>query len=90
MHHDPLPRALLLCDRLHQKNVFLIKAHVGFEKGKDGFADLNMPIIIDMNDSSLDGKPVLAKAYNYEVPQLGIVKDKFMPTIYNNLLYIRN
>ena len=73
-----------------QKNVFLIKAHVGFEKGKDGFADLNMPIIIDMNDSSLDGKPVLAKAYNYEVPQLGIVKDKFMPTIYNNLLYIRN
>ena len=73
-----------------QKNVFLIKAHVGFEKGEDGFADLNMPIVMDMNDSSLDGKPVLAKAYNYEVPQLGIVKDKFMPTIYNNLLYIRN
>jgi len=32
---------------------------------------------------------VLAKAYNYEVPELGIVKDKFMPTIYNNLLYVR-
>ena len=36
------------------------------------------------------GKPLLAKAYNYELPEMGILKDKFMPTIYNNLLYIRD
>ena len=72
-----------------QKNVFLIKALAGFEFDSDGFADLNSPIMKDMSEISLSGKPLLAKAYNYEVPQLGIVKDKFMPTIYNNLLYIR-
>lgn len=72
-----------------QKNIFLVRAHTGFEIDSDGFPDLNRPIIQDMNDSALSGKPVLAKAYNYEVPELGIVKDKFMPTIYNNLLYVR-
>jgi len=72
-----------------QKNIFLIKSHTGFEIDKNGFPDLNRPIMKEMGQSDLDGKPMLAKAYNYEVPQLGIVKDKFMPTIYNNLLYIR-
>ena len=72
-----------------QKNVFLVRAHVGFEKGEDGFVDLNRPIEVDMKDAQLGGRPVIAKAYNYEVPELGIVKDKFMPTIYNNLLYVR-
>ena len=68
----------------------MIKALVGFETGPDGYPDLNRPIEEEMNQASLGGKPVLAKAYNYEVPQLGIVKDKFMPTIYNNLLYIKD
>jgi hypothetical protein len=72
-----------------QKNVFLVKALTGFEFDADGFADLNKPILKDMNETSLSGRPILAKAYNYEVPQLGVIKDKFMPTIYNNLLYIR-
>ena len=70
-----------------QKNIFLVQAHTGFETDSDGFPDLNKPIIQNM-DSALDGQPLLAKALNYEVPELGIVKDKFMPTIYNNLLYI--
>jgi hypothetical protein len=71
-----------------QKNVFLVKAHIGFELDEDGFPDLNVPIIKDMSDPSVASKPLLAKAYNYEVPELGIVKDKFMPTIYNNLVHI--
>jgi len=33
--------------------------------------------------------PILAKAFDYEVPELGIVKDNFMATIYSNLIYIR-
>jgi hypothetical protein len=72
-----------------QKNVFLVRALVGFETGEDGFIDLNRPIEVDMKEVQMDGEPMIAKAYNYEVPELGIVKDKFMPTIYNNLLYIR-
>ena len=72
-----------------QKNIFLIKALTGFEAGPDGFLDLNRPIEEEMSQASAKGRPLLAKAYNYEVPQLGIVKDKFMPTIYNNLLYVR-
>lgn len=72
-----------------QKNIFLIKALTGFETGPDGFLDLNRPIEEEMSQASAKGRPLLAKAYNYEVPQLGIVKDKFMPTIYNNLLYVR-
>jgi hypothetical protein len=72
-----------------QKNVFLVRALIGFETGEDGFTDLNRPIEVDMKDAQVGGKPMIAKAYNYEVPELGIVKDKFMPTIYNNLLYIR-
>ena len=58
-------------------------------KDVDGFADLNRPIEVDMKDASIGVQPLIAKAYNYEVPDLGIVKDKFMPTIYNNLLYVR-
>ena len=72
-----------------QKNVFQVRAHTGFELDEDGFPDLNRPILKEMSDASLGVAPVLAKAYNYEVPELGIVKDKFMPTIYNNLVYVR-
>ena len=72
-----------------QKNIFLVKALVGFEKDVDGFFDLNSPIMEDMSNVG-SGKPLLAKAYNYELPEIGILKDKFMPTIYNNLLYIRD
>ena len=72
-----------------QKNIFLIKAHTGFEIGVEGFPDLNKPILQNMSIAESSGSPILAKAYNYEIPELGIVKDKFMPTIYNNLLYIR-
>ena len=73
-----------------QKNVFLIRAHTGFELDEDGFPNLNKPIIEDMDKVQIGSKPVIAKAYNYEVPELGIVKDKFMPTIYNNLVYVRD
>lgn len=71
-----------------QKNIFLIKAHTGFEIGTDGFPDLNKPIFQNMSNVASSGSPLLAKGYDYEIPELGIVKDKFMPTIYNNLLYI--
>lgn len=72
-----------------QKNVFLVKALVGFEKDSDGFFDLNLPITKNLSDVNTSTGPVLAKAYNFEIPELGVVKDKFVATIYNNLLYIK-
>ena len=43
-----------------------------------------------MDNSILNSNtPILAKGYDYEVPELGIVKDKFAATIYSNLIYIR-
>lgn len=73
-----------------QKNLFLVRALIGFEKDAHGFADIRNPILkqIDMSDLT-SGRPILAKASHYEIPELGIVKDKFAATIYNNLIYIR-
>ena len=73
-----------------QKNLFLIKALVGFEKDRDGFVDIRNPIYKQVDSSVLSsGQPILAKGFDYEIPELGIVKDKFAATIYNNLIYIR-
>ena len=73
-----------------QKNVFEIRALVGFGRDKEGFVDIHQPEYKIMDMSVLgSGKPIIAKAYDYEVPELGIVKDKFAATIYSNLIYIR-
>jgi len=73
-----------------QKNIFLIRALVGFEKDAEGFLDVYRPIYKDLKEDVLSsGRPILAKAYDYEIPELGIVKDKFAATIYSNLIYIR-
>ena len=63
---------------------------VGFRDGPDGFLDVYNPILEDMKSSIMNsGRPILAKAYDYEIPELGIVKDNFAATIYSNLIYIR-
>ena len=73
-----------------QKNLFLVKALTGFERDVAGFIDVRQPIYKEMNQDVLSSSgPTLAKAYDYEVPELGIVKDKFAATIYSNLIYIR-
>lgn len=73
-----------------QKNLFLIKALVGFESDSDGFLDIRAPIYEPINSVSLGpDKMFLAKAFHYEIPELGIVKDNFAGTIYSNLAYIR-
>ena len=69
-------------------NIFLVQAHTGFKLDRNGFADLNQPIIQNMGDVDLKNQRLLATAKSYEMPQLGILKDTFVPTIYNNLLYI--
>lgn len=73
-----------------QKNLFVVRALVGFGRDGSGFIDIHQPEYKTMNMSVLETSgPILAKAYDYEVPELGIVKDKFAATIYSNLIYIR-
>ena len=73
-----------------QKNLFQIRALVGFGRDEEGFIDIHQPQYKLMDDSVLNSNtPILAKGYDYEVPELGIVKDKFAATIYSNLIYIR-
>lgn len=73
-----------------QKNIYVIKALTGFARGEMGFLDLNSPIYSQVDESVLSsGRPMVAKAYDYEVPELGIVKDNYLATIYNNFIYIR-
>ena len=73
-----------------QKNLFLVRALMGFGRDVQGFIDVRQPIYEDMSMDMLGTNgSVLAKAFDYEVPELGIVKDKFAATIYSNLIYIR-
>ena len=66
-----------------QKNLFLIKALIGFENDDDGFADILNPIYKQIDSSDLSsGRPILAKGYDYEIPELGIVKDKFLQQLF--------
>ena len=82
---DPKTRAVI--DET-QKNIYIIQAHTGFEVDPDGLIDLNKPIFQKMSDVSVAEGPFLVKAQSYEIPELGILKHTFEPTIYNNLLYI--
>jgi hypothetical protein len=73
-----------------QKNLFLVRALVGFGRDGQGFIDVRQPQYKDMDQGVLGSEgPILGKAFDYEVPELGIVKDKFAATIYSNLIYIR-
>ena len=73
-----------------QKNLFLVRALMGFGRDVEGFIDVRQPIYEDMAMDMLGTNgSILAKAFDYEVPELGIVKDKFAATIYSNLIYIR-
>ena len=74
-----------------QQNVFLVSALVGFKRFPEGFIDVNQPIYTDLDllFNNIPANGLLAKAYDYEIPEIGIVKDKFSSTIYNNLIYIR-
>lgn len=73
-----------------QKNIFQIRVLSGFRKNELGFLDVYNPIYQNLSSTMMvPGKPMLAKAFDYEVPELGIVKDNFAATIYSNLIYIR-
>lgn len=73
-----------------QLNIYVVKALVGFNKTSDGLLNVSSPIYMEVDEDILSsGQEMLAKSFDYEVPELGIMKDKSNSTIYNNLIYIR-
>ena len=75
-----------------QKNLFLILFLRGFMQNEQGFLDVHTPIYSQPSAApmfEMEQTAVLGKAIDFEVPELGIVKDNFLATIYNNLVYIR-
>ena len=73
-----------------QMNVYSIRAMVGFNRDEKGFLNMNSPIFKTLDLSTLDSdRPVLAFADNYEIPEVGLLKDISPATIYNRMIYIR-
>ena len=73
------------------KNLFEVRVLAGFNTNSQNFMDVHSPIWKQMDNTIMPrvGRTIVAKAYDYEVPDLGIVKDNFLATIYNNLIFIR-
>lgn len=73
-----------------QMNTFVIKYLQGFSIRPDGFYNVHDPVYSLLNNQVLNSNlPVLIKAEDYEIPELGILKDKQASTIYNSLIYVR-
>jgi len=72
-----------------QKNIFIVKALVGFEM-EGGVPNFFRPIYTDLSNKLIEtyNRPMIAKAYDFEIPELGILKDNYAATIYNNLIII--
>ena len=75
-------------------NLYSVRAIIGFQTDPGGFIDVYRPITRPLTQQLLKqaaerNRPLLAKAHDFEVPELGILKDNFLATIYNNLMYIR-
>jgi len=73
-----------------KRGLLLAMGGRNLEDKYQGFIDVNTPLYKQMTYEALSSnRPIIAKAFDYEVPELGIVKDNFLATIYNNLIYIR-
>ena len=61
----------------------------GFERDSENKINLSAPIYEKVTEEDLTLGGILVKAVEYENPELGIVKDNYSGTIYDNLTYIR-
>ena len=73
-----------------QMNIYEVRLIRTFSLGENGFHNVSDRIYESVSDGDLSGRSnILAKSFNYEVSELGIVKDLAKGTIYNNLILIR-
>ena len=72
-----------------QANVYVMVKLSGFERDSENKINLSAPIYEKVTEEDLTLGGILVKAVEYENPELGIVKDNYSGTIYDNLTYIR-
>ena len=61
----------------------------GFERNSDNKINLSAPKYEKVTEEDMILGGILVKAIEYENPELGILKDNYSGTIYDNLTYIR-
>jgi len=69
-------------------NTFMSVKLVGFEMGSDGMLNLSSPIYQPVQASDMASSGLLIKAVESEVSALGMVKDNYSSTIYNNIMIV--
>jgi hypothetical protein len=73
-----------------QMNTYVIKYLDGFKQRPDGFLNVHEPVYLKLSNQIINSnRPFLVKAEDYELPEMGVFKDKNPVTIFNNLLYVR-
>ena len=72
-----------------QANVYTMVKLSGFEKNSEGKINLSAPVFKEVTEEDMILGGVLIKAVEYENAELGILKDKYSGTIYDNLTYVR-
>jgi hypothetical protein len=71
-------------------NTYVIKYLDGFKQRPDGFLNVHEPVYLKLSNQIINSnRPFLVKAEDYELPEMGVFKDKNPVTIFNNLLYVR-
>tara|TARA_R100000388_G_scaffold94954_1_gene84425 strand:- start:206 stop:2326 length:2121 start_codon:yes stop_codon:yes gene_type:complete len=72
-----------------QSNVYSMVKLNGFERNSDNKINLSAPKYEKVTEEDMILGGILVKAIEYENPELGILKDNYSGTIYDNLTYIR-
>jgi len=71
-----------------QANVYTMVKLSGFERNSEGKINLSAPKFREVTEEDMVLGGILIKAVEYENAELGILKDKYSGTIYDNLTYI--
>ena len=72
-----------------QSNVYTMVKLNGFERNSEGKINLSAPKYEEVTEEDMVLGGILIKAVEYENPELGILKDNYSGTIYDNLTYVR-
>ena len=70
-------------------NEYTIVKLNGFERNSEGKINLSAPKYEEVTEEDMVLGGILIKAVEYENPELGILKDNYSGTIYDNLTYVR-
>jgi hypothetical protein len=72
-----------------QANVYTMVKLDGFSKDSNGKINLSAPKYKEVTEEDMILGGILIKAVEYENADLGIIKDNYSGTIYDNLTYVR-